>query len=94
MLYLLAPAALFEWLPVRTRPSNKKPAHRRTSAAGKYLTQMDLPLAASESSPPDRARRGLRLARHDLETQPMDHFLAALPAGPTRARFEFAARTH
>jgi hypothetical protein len=75
-------------------PGNKKPAHRKTSAAGKYLTQMDLPLAAGEPSPPDRSRGGLRLARHALETQPLDHFLAALPTGPTRARFEFAARTH
>src|SRR4030081_975701 len=49
----------FKRPPVRTSPGNKKPAHRRTSAAGKYLTQMDLPLAASEPSPPDRSRCGL-----------------------------------
>jgi hypothetical protein len=41
---------------------NKKPAHRKTSAAGKYLIKMDLPLAASEPSPPDRPRIGLCLA--------------------------------
>jgi hypothetical protein len=53
---------------------NKKPAHRKTSAAGKYHTQMDLPLAAGEPSPPDRSRCGLRLARHHLDTQPINHF--------------------
>src|SRR5229473_2923901 len=79
---------------VSNSSGNKKPAHRKTSAAGKYLTQMDLPLAAGEPSPPDRSRGGLRLARHHRETPPLDHFLAAPPTGPTRARFEFAARTH
>src|SRR5258708_15491727 len=73
---------------------NKKPAHRRTSAAGKYLTQMDLPLAAREPSPPDRSRHGLRLARHHRGILRWHHFLAAPLSGPTRARFEFATRTH
>src|SRR6266513_1141013 len=77
-----------------THPGNKKPAHRRTSAAGKYLTQMDLPLAAGEPSPSDLARRGLRLARYRLYTQPLDQLQAPLLPGPTRARFDFAARTH
>src|SRR6266849_1903910 len=73
---------------------NKKPAHRKPSAAGKYLTQMELPLAASEPSPPDRPRRGLCRARHHLDTQPVATIPAALPPRPTRTRFEFAARTH
>jgi hypothetical protein len=55
---------------------------------------MDLPLAAREPSPPDRARRGLRLARHHLDARPMDHFLAVPLPGPTTAGLEFAARTH
>src|ERR1700704_6193521 len=84
----------FERHPVRTHPGNKKPAHRRTSAAGKYLTQMDLPLAASEPSPPDRSRCGLRLARHHLDTPRIKQFQVPTLPGPTRARFEFAARTH
>ena len=56
--------------------------------------QMDLPLAAGEPSPPDRSRYSLRFARHYLDIGPMDHVLSALPTGPTRPRFEFAARTH
>ena len=84
----------FERPRIESKPGNKKPAHRRTTAAGKYLTQMDLALAASEPSPPDGARGGLRLARHHLDTQLTDHFLTVLPTEATRARFEFAARTH
>ena len=60
-------------------------------AAGKYLTQMDLPLAAWKPSPPDRSGRGMRLARHHLNTRTVNHFLVALLRVPTRARFEIAA---
>jgi hypothetical protein len=73
---------------------NKKPAHRKASAAGKCLMQMDLPLAASGPSPPGRSRHGLRLARHHQDARPNYQSLAALLPRPTRARFEFAARTH
>src|SRR5712692_6178392 len=74
--------------------ANKKPAHRRTSAAGKYLIQMDLPLAASGPSPPDRSRPGLRLARYRLDTQLIYQPLAPCWPGTARARFEFATRAH
>src|SRR6266404_4491208 len=57
-------------------------------------TQMDLPLAAREPSPPARSRHGLRLARHHRDIRRCHHFLAAPLSGPTRARFEFATRTH
>src|SRR5882724_9602361 len=73
---------------------NKKPAHRITSAAGKYLTQMDLPLTAREPSPPDRSRLGLRLMQKNRDNRPLDHFPVAPPRIPTGARFEFAAHTH
>src|SRR5437660_2545769 len=86
--------SLLEQLLCRIHPGNKKPAHRKTSAAGKYLTQMDLPLAASEPSPLDRSRCGLRLARHHSDTQPINHFQVPPEPRPTRARFEFATRTH
>ena len=79
---------------LQTHPGNKKPAHRITSAAGKYLTEMDLPLAASGPSPPDRSRGSLRLARHQQDARQKHQFLAALPPGPTWARFDYTARTH
>src|SRR6266850_57937 len=63
-------------------------------AAGKCLTNMDLPLAACEPSPPDRSSLGLRLARDLLDTQTFDHLWVPPHPIPTRARFEFAARTH
>src|SRR5713226_7326704 len=72
----------------------QKPAHRRTSAAGKYLIQMDLPLAASGPSPPDRSRPGLRLARNRLDTQLFYQLLVPFWPGTARARFEFATRAH
>jgi hypothetical protein len=63
-------------------PVNKKPANRKASAAGKYLIQMDLPLACREPSPPNSLHRTL------------DYFLdVPLPAA-TRARFEFAGCAH
>ncbi len=56
--------------------------------------KMDLPLAASEPSPPDRSRLGLRLARDDLETRPLSQLPAPFWSRTTRARFEFAACIH
>src|SRR6267142_7182324 len=63
-------------------------------AAGKCLTNMDLPLAAGEPSPPDRSSHGLRLARDLLGTQTFDQLWVPPQHRPTRVRFEFAARTH
>src|SRR5204862_4290602 len=84
----------FGRLSTRTHSGNKKPAHRITSAAGKCLIKMDLPLAASEPSPPDRSRLGLRRDRKSRDNLPWNHFLAPPLPGPTGARFEFAAHTH
>lgn len=55
---------------------------------------MDLPLAAGEPSPPDRSRRTLRFARNHSGIRPMAHLQVPQQPGPTRARFEFAARAH
>src|SRR5258708_17976640 len=56
--------------------------------------KMDLLLAASEPSPPDRSRLGLRLARDDPETRPLSQLPAPFWSRTTRARFEFAACIH
>jgi len=55
---------------------------------------MDLPLAASEPSPPDRSSHGLQLARDLLDTQTVYQLWVPLQPLPTRARFDFAPRTH
>ena len=65
-----------------------------TSAAGKYLRKMDLPLASREPSPPYRRREVFRLARRCPIA-----LLKPCPERPlrveaTRARFEFVGRTH
>ena len=65
-----------------------------TSAAGKCLKKMDLPLARREPSPPYRLREALRLARRCpialRQPQPDGLF----PVEVTRARTEFVGRTH
>src|SRR5436309_531465 len=73
---------------------NKKPAHRRTSAAGKCLTRMDLPSAASEPSPPDSSRVCLNLERLHRHTQPMNETRSGMLSATLRARLEFVARGH
>jgi len=65
-----------------------------TSAAGKCLRKMDLPLAGREPSPPYRLRKALCLAR-----QCPIALLNPCPGRPpgaqaTRARFEIVGRTH
>src|SRR5215469_14755677 len=73
---------------------NKKPAHRRTPAAGKCLASMDLPLAASEPSPPYPGRLRLNLEPLHGNTQPIRKLKSRLPTAASRARLEFGARAH
>src|SRR5882724_13548368 len=80
--------------PVRTCRATKNPRTGETLAAGKCLTNMDLPLAASEPSPPDRPSHGLQLARDPMVTQTAHALWVPLQPLPTRARFDFAPRTH
>ena len=61
---------------------------------GKCLTNMDLALAACEPSPPDRSSHGLQLARVLWDTQTVDQLGVPPHPFPTRARFDFSARTH
>src|SRR5580704_10730542 len=72
----------------------KSPQTEMTSAAGKYLRKMDLPLARSEPSPPYLWRQACCLARGGPIA-----LLDSLPKGPllaqaTRARLEFVGGTH
>src|SRR6267378_243355 len=81
--------------PARSHLAGQQKARAPKSlAAGKCLTNMDLPLAACEPSPPDRSSPGLRLARDLLGTQTFDQLWVPPHPIPTRARFDFAARTH
>lgn len=73
---------------------NKKPAHRRTSAAGKCLIEMDLPLAASEPSPPDSSGPCLDLQRLHRRIQPMNQVWSKMRSAAFGARLEFVARAH
>ncbi len=65
-----------------------------TSAAGKYLIKMDLPLARREPSPPYRQREALRLARRCPTALPKPRPARPLLAEATRARFQFVGHTH
>jgi hypothetical protein len=65
-----------------------------TSAAGKYLIKMDLPLARRKPSPPNRLREVLRLARRCPIALPKPYADRPLLAEATRAGFEFVGRTH
>lgn len=76
------------------RPPIKNPQTEMTSAAGKCLRKMDLPLARYEPSPPYRLRETLRLARQCPIALPKPHPIRSLIAQAARARFEFVGRTH
>jgi hypothetical protein len=65
-----------------------------TSAAGKYLIKMDLPLARREPSPPYRLRKALRLARRCPIALPKPRPARPLLAEATRAGFQFVGRAH
>src|SRR5438876_1013437 len=78
---------------LRAQSNNKKPAHPRTSAAGKCLTQMDLPLAG-EPSPPYPSRLRLHLERLHRDAQPINKPWGTLLPEAFRARLEFVARAH
>jgi hypothetical protein len=72
----------------------KKPEAEVTSAAGKCLIKMDLPLARREPSPPHRLRKALRLAGRSPIALPNPGPERPLSVQAPRARFEFVARTH
>ncbi len=65
-----------------------------TSAAGKCLRKMDLPLARREPSPPYRLREAMCLARRCPIGLPKPCPADSLQAEATRARFQFVGHTH
>src|SRR5580692_356228 len=65
-----------------------------TSAAGKCLRKMDLPLARCEPSPPYRLREALRLAQRCPIALLKPYPDCPLRVEATRARFDFVGRTH
>ena len=77
-----------------SRHQQKSPHTEMTSAAGKYLIKMDLPLARREPSPPYRLREALRLARRCPIALPKPRRARPLLAEATRARFQFVGHTH
>jgi hypothetical protein len=76
------------------RITNKKPAYRTTSAAGKYLNTMDLPLARPRPSPPYRLCDQKHFACQLAVTLPIGRGLVDLEPDATRPRFEFVTRVH
>src|SRR5580700_3021285 len=81
-------------VPQRIDHQQKSPRTEMTSAAGKCLRKMDLPLARCEPSPPYRLREALRLARRCPIALLKPYPDCPLRVEATRARFEFVGRTH
>ena len=65
-----------------------------TSAAGKCLIKMGLPLARREPSPTSRRPRAVRLVRRCPTARPKPCPIRSVFAEATRARFEFVGRAH
>jgi hypothetical protein len=80
--------------PRESTTNKKNPRTEMTSAAGKCLRKMDLPLARCEPSPPYRLREPLRLAGRCPIALQKPYPDCPLGAEATRARFEFVGRTH
>jgi hypothetical protein len=80
--------------PQRIDHPQKSPRTEMTSAAGKCLRKMDLPLARCEPSPPYRLREALRPAGRCPIALPKPYPDCPLRVEATRARFEFVGRTH
>src|ERR1700737_1428460 len=71
-------------------PTNKKPAHRKGRPRGKHLIQMDLPLAWSGPSPPDRVRHLIHPAPYPARNSCLHSSPAAFQS--TRPRLHFTPK--
>ncbi len=72
----------------------KNPRAKLTSAAGKCLIKMDLPLAWSEPSPPYRPWKVLCPARSGTFNHPLPTHARPSRGHAIRARFQFVERQH